>query len=132
MKKTRSKSSWRIGYVKGKWGSTVNVKLKQSQSVSLKNVYIVENKIDPKQKGKTIKADKVLFQRFLVAKYAGHEIDPKKLLCHELSPVPLVLADTARNLRPTNKAALGKLLEEDVRVETLPTTELKTCTMIDG
>ena len=38
-------------------------KLKQSQSVSLQNVYIVENKVDLKQKGKTIKADKVLFQR---------------------------------------------------------------------
>ena len=109
-----------------------NVKLKQSQSVSLKNVYIVKNKIDPKQKGKTIKADKVLFLRFLVAKYAGREIDLKKLLCHELSPVPLAIADTAGNLCPTNKAALGKLLEEDVRVETLPTTKLKTCTMIDG
>ena len=57
-----------------------HVKLKQSQSVSLKNVYIVENKTDPKQKSKTIKADKVLFQRLLVAKYAGHEIDLKKLL----------------------------------------------------
>ena len=82
--------------------------------------------------GKTIKAGKVLFQRLLVAKYAWREIDLKKQLCHELSPVPLAIADTAGNLRPTNKAALGKLLEEDVRVETLPTTELKTCTIIDG
>ena len=65
-----------------------HVKLKQLQSVSLKNVYIVENKVDPKQKGKTIKADKLLFRRLLVAKYAGREIDLKKLLCHELSPVP--------------------------------------------
>ena len=97
-----------------------------------KNVYIVENKIDPKQKSKTIKADKVLFQRLLVAKYAVREINLKKLLCHELSLVPLAIADTAGNLRPTNKAALGKLLQEDVRVETLPTTELKTCTVIDG
>ena len=85
-------------------------------------MHIVENKIDPKQKGKTIKADKVLFQRLLVATYAGLEIDLRKMLCHALSPVPLAIADTAGNLRPTNKAALGKLLEEDVRVETLPTT----------
>ena len=74
----------------------------------------------------------MFFKRLLEAKYAGREIDLKKLLCHELSPDPLAIADTAGNLRPTNKAALGKLLEEDVRVETLPTTELKTCTIIDG
>ena len=79
------------------------MKLKQSQSISLKNVYIVENKIDPKQKGKPIKADKVLFQRLLVARYTGREIDLKKLLCHKLSPVPLAIADTAGNLRPTKR-----------------------------
>ena len=101
-----------------------HVKLKQSQSVSLKNKYIVENKVDPKQKGKTIKADKVLFQRLMVAKNAGSEIDLKKLLCHELSPVPLAISDTAVNLRSTIKAALAKLLKEDVSVETMPTTEL--------
>ena len=38
-----------------------HVKLIQSQSVNLKNMYIVENKTDPKQKDTTIKADKVLF-----------------------------------------------------------------------
>ena len=69
-----------------------HVKLKQSQSVSLKNVYIVEKKTDPKQKGKTIKADKVLFQRLLVAKYAGCQIDLMKLLCHVFSPVTLAIA----------------------------------------
>ena len=80
-----------------------NVKLKQSQRFSLKSVYIVENKINPKQKGKTIKADNVLFHRFLVAKYAGREIDLKKLLCHELSPVPLAIAG---NLRPQTRLHL--------------------------
>ena len=69
-----------------------HVKLKQSQSVSLKNVYIVEKKTDPKQKGKTIKADKVLFQRLLVAKYAGCQIDLMKLLCHVFSLVTLAIA----------------------------------------
>ena len=105
-----------------KWEVGIHVKLKQSQSVSLKNVYIVENKTDPKQKGKTTKADKVLFQRLLVAKDAGREIVLKKLLYHELSPVPLAIADTAGNLGSTNKVALGKLLDEDVSVDTMPTT----------
>ena len=104
MNKTRS-SSWRLSYVNGKW---IHVKLKQSQSVSLNNVYNVENKTDPKQKGKTTKVDKVLFQRLLVAKDAGREIVLKKLLCHELSPVPLAIADTAGNLRPTKQGCTWK------------------------
>ena len=95
-------------------------------------MYIVENKTDRKQKGKTTKADKVLFQLLLVAKDAGREIDLKKLLCHELSPVPLAIADTAGHLQYTNNAAFGKLLVEDVNVDTLPTAELKICTIVDG
>ena len=48
-----------------------------------------ENKKDLTQR------DKVLLQRLLVAKDAGREMDLKKLLCHELSPVPFTIADTA-------------------------------------
>ena len=89
MDKTRSQSLCReMGF---------HAKLKQSQSVSLKNVYIVENKKGPMQMCKTVIADKVLFQKLLVAKDAGQEINLQKLLCHELSPVTLSI-DTAGNL----------------------------------
>ena len=113
-------------------GSGFHTKLKQSQSVSLKTMFIVENKKVRTQRGKTAKVNIVFFQRLPVAKDAGRGIDVKKLLCHELSPVPLSTANTAGNLRSADKAALGKIPEEDVSVETLPTTELKTCTIIDG
>ena len=78
----------------------------------------------------------MLFQQRLVAKYAGREINLKKLLCHELSSVPFAIADTAGNLSSTNKAALGKLLEQDVSVETLPTKSTlvhfcEKCTRVD-
>ena len=52
---------------------------------------------------------------------------------HELSAVPLSLADRGGNLRSSlNKAALGKILQEGVSFETLPTTKHKSCTIIDG
>ena len=93
--------------------------LKQTKSLTLKNMYMVENK-------------KNVFQRLLIAKDSGRKVDLKRLLCHELSPVPLALADTAGRLRPTNKAELGKVLQEGVSFEALPETNLKTCTIIDG
>ena len=74
-------------------------------------MYTVVNVKDTTQKGKVVQADKTLFQRLLVAADAGRDLDLKTLLCQELSPVPLSLADTAKNLRPSNKAALGKILE---------------------
>ena len=33
---------------------------------------------------------------------AGRDLDLKTIFCHEISPVPLSLADTAKYLRPTN------------------------------
>jgi hypothetical protein len=96
-----------------------HAKLKQSKSVSLKSMYTVESK-EPAQKSKIAQADKVLFQRLLVAKDAGCDIDLRNVLCHELSPVPLAIADTAGYVRPTNKAALAKILEEAVTVAALP------------
>lgn len=68
-------------------------------------MYMVENKKSASQKSQTIKADRNLFQRLLVAKDSGRDVDLKNILSHELTPVPLALADTAGNLRPTNKAA---------------------------
>ena len=109
-----------------------HAKLKQSQCVGLKTMYTVVNVKDTTQKGKVVQADKTLFQRLLVAANAGRDLDLKTLLCHESLTVPLSYADKAKNLRPMNKAALGIILEEGVCSETLPGTELKTCTIIDG
>ena len=82
---------------------------------------------------KTNKADRILYQRLLVSKDAGRDIDLQQVLCHDLSPVPLSLADTSGQLRSTNKAARGQILQDNSTVlENLPPTELRTCTIIDG
>ena len=70
-----------------------------------------------------------MFQRLLVAKNSGRDVD---ILSHELTPVLLALADTAGNLHPTNKAALGKIMEEGVTAEVFPVSALKTCSISDG
>jgi len=107
-------------------------KLRQSQSQTLKNMYQVQSN-NPALKQKTIKADRNLFQRLLVSKEAGREVDLKEILSYELSPVPLSLADTSGAIRSTNKAALGNILQKSTTVEKqLPITNLKTCVIIDG
>ena len=92
--------------------------LKQSQS--------------PSKKSQTIKADINLFQWLLVAKDSRRDVDLKNIMSHELTTVPLALADTTGNLRQTNKAALGKILEQGVTAEVLPVSALKTRSIIDG
>ena len=63
-------------------------------------------------KVQTVKADRMLFQRLLVAKDAGRNVDLPRPLCNELSLVPLALADTSEHLHQTNKYELAKILHE--------------------
>jgi len=106
-------------------------KLKQLKSPTLKSMFHVQGKTTGVQK--TVTADRVLFQRLLVSKDSGRDIDLKQVLCHELSPVPLSLADLSGQLRSTNKAALGQILQEKITtLEKLPPTDLRTCAIIDG
>lgn len=78
------------------------------------------------------KADRNLFQKLLVAKDAGREIDLARLLEHELSSVPMSLCNTLGDLRKTDKSSLGKVLQNEVTQSSLPTSARSTCTLIDG
>ena len=42
------------------------------------------------------------------------------------------LADTAGTLHHAQKSALGHILEEGISVETLPASDIKTCTILNG
>lgn len=107
-------------------------KLQKSKNPTLKTMYQVKSK-NPALKEKTVKADRNLFQRLLVSKDAGRHVDLKKILSHELSPVPLSLSDTSGVMRSTNKAVLGSILQATTTVEKqLPVANLKTCVIIDG
>lgn len=108
-------------------------KLKLMKNPTLKSMYEIQSKATGTQKAKTVKADRVLFHRLLVSKDSGRDIDLKEVLQHELSPVPLSLADLSGQLRSTNKAALGQILQEEITtLEKLPSTDLRTCAIIDG
>ena len=91
-------------------------RLQQSKSPTLKTMYQVQSKSITDHKEKTIKADRALFQQLLVSKDAGREVDLKEILSHELSPFPLSLADMTGQLKPTNKAVLGNILQSETIV----------------
>ena len=84
---------------------------------------------------KTIKADRQLMQRLFNAAQAGHAVDLHKVLEHELSAVPLSLANRAKKMNTNKKSAMLPLLTKDLGVDTVkgaPDTEGKTCIIIDG
>ena len=84
---------------------------------------------------KAIKADRQLMQRLFNAAQAGRAVDLHKVLEHELSAVPLSLANRAKQMNTNIKSAMLPLLTKDLGVDTVkgaPDTEGKTCIIIDG
>ena len=99
---------------------------------TLESMYHVKVR-DGGGKEKTIKADRDLLRRLLVASQGCREIDMKSILEHELSPVPLSLASTNFKLNKGNKADLATLLIEDVDVKSeIAKSDKKSFVVIDG
>lgn len=56
---------------------------------------------------KTIKADRTILQRVIIAYHSGRAVDIDKILTHQLFVVPLSLAQVNEQLRSGQKAALS-------------------------
>lgn len=80
-----------------------------------------------------VKAERDIFRRLLVVKDSGRDVDLATILEHELSPVPLALAGTNQQLKPTTKAELADILVEQTDImQILPNFEGRTCLLVDG
>ena len=73
-------------------------KIKQQKLKTFETLYVVNVRVD-KEKTVSIKADRDLFRRVVVALESGREVDIGELLERELSSVPLSLARIDRKLR---------------------------------
>ena len=73
-------------------------KIKQQKLRTFETLYVVNVRVD-KEKTVSIKADRDLFRRVVVALESGREVDIGELLERELSSVPLSLARIDRKLR---------------------------------
>ena len=79
----------------------------------------------------SVKADSDLFQKLLIAAESGRKADLDKLLQSELMPSPHSLAHPHGSLRSTDKAALGRILEEGLVTANLLNWEGQTRCIID-
>ena len=80
----------------------------------------------------TIKAGRDLSKHLFTAAASGRNIDVTNLLSHELSSVPLSLANSDQSLITTDEAVLSHLLYDEYVVKELPPANDNTCVIIDG
>ena len=74
-----------------------------------------------------------IVRRLLVATNSGRKVDLRKMLQHELTPVPLALACEDGTLRPPiGKSELTQIVAEGFEQKALPASSMSTCTVIDG
>ena len=83
-------------------------------------------------KPKNAKSDRDIFRHITVSMENGRNVDKDQLVQQELCSILLTLATTDSALHSTNKAELVSILEADARNTNLPSSKLKTCTIIDG
>ena len=106
--------------------------IKQQKLKTFESLYAVNVRVG-KEKTVSIKADRDLFRRVVVALESGREVDVGELLERELSSVPLSLATLDRKLRNcASKADLSHILQGNKAQIQAPTNLDQTCTIIDG
>ena len=84
------------------------------------------------KKQNSVKADRDIFRRLIVAAKGVRQIDLNQILRHELTDVPYSLANADGSLRSTDKSVLSHILQGGYAVETLPASEGDSCCIIDG
>ena len=82
---------------------------------------------------KTIEAYRKLLQRLPNAVTSGRTVQLGAILKHELSPIPLSLAQPSGDMNTTTKAELIAVLTSGVDTPSeVPDADMKTCVLIDG
>ena len=107
-----------------------HVPLRKNKVLTMASLYDVVSK-SANDKEKSLKADRSILQRLIIAQQAGRPVN----LCHELLPVPISLALMNGQLRSGSKANLSQLLASKASCPPLLTQqelEIDTTLIIDG
>ena len=86
--------------------------LHKNKALTFSNLYDIPRRSD--QKGKTLKADRSVLQRLLIAYEAGRKVDLESILQHELLPVPISIAEMDKSLRAGTKSILLDELTKNI------------------
>ncbi|KAK3881233.1 hypothetical protein Pcinc_014315 [Petrolisthes cinctipes] len=92
--------------------------LPKKKTFTFASLYEVKHK-DSKQKciEKSIKVDRKIIQRLITAYESGRHVNLLEVMMHELSTVPLALAETYGRLRSGSKPDLAKILTSGYNVQ---------------
>jgi len=88
--------------------------LSKNKPLTFNSLFEVTRSRTGSVKEKAIKADRKILQRLITAYEAGRDVNLDEILCHELLPVPLALAEMNGNLRSGSKAIFSQVLTADV------------------
>ena len=101
--------------------------VKQNRKLKpFKTLYCVPVSLD-NNKTVTLKADRDLLRRVVVALESGRNVDVDELLQRELSPVPLSIATPKGSLREASgKSDLSKILQQNVSQSQRPVNQSET------
>ena len=102
----------------------------KNKALTFSNVYDVPKVMD--QKGKTLKADRSLLQRLVIAYEGGRKVDLEEILQHELLPVPISLAEMNGNLRTGQKSLLADELVKGISCPATIKISKSATLVIDG
>ena len=86
----------------------------KNKILTFASLYDAERTASSSSKVKTIKADRCVLQRLIIAYESGRSVNIDKILCHELLPVPLALTQMNGDLRTGTKSILCDALTADV------------------
>ena len=104
----------------------------KNKALTFDNLYDVKTGSKLKDKQPALKIDRTVLQR-LIASYAdGRQVNMKKILQHELMPIPISLAETNGALRTGSKTSLVECLTFDVQCPAAIEVQDNSCLVIDG
>ena len=107
-------------------------RVKQQKLKTFETLYCVPVSLD-NNKTVTLKADRDLLRRVVVASESVHNVAVDELLQRELSPAPLSIATPKGSLREASgKSYLSKILQQHVSKSQHPVSQSETRTIIDG
>ena len=91
--------------------------LQKNNAKTFAALYGAEKKQPCSKKEKVLKADRSVLQRLVTAYEAGRKVNLNEILCHELLPVPIAIAEVSGELRTGDKSILCQVLTENIQCE---------------
>ena len=107
--------------------------IERNNAKTFKDLYLKSVKTKENEKKTVIKADRNFLVRIIKAYQFGQKVNLTEILCNEILPVPLALAELNGLLRSGDKTLLQKRLLENIECpESLNLYGKMSCLIIDG